>query len=83
MQTHELKTISPAFQAIISGEKSFEIRENDRNFQVGDVLLLIEVEPTPSGIHQVYTGKMKEVKITYITDFKLKDGYVALSIVHI
>lgn len=37
---HELKTYPKYFQETIEGNKLFEIRKNDRNFQVGDVLLL-------------------------------------------
>lgn len=44
---HELKTDAPVFQAVHEGKKNFEIRKNDRNFQVGDELWLKET---------VYTG---------------------------
>ena len=37
---HELKTYSEYFKAVISGEKPFEIRKNDRNFKVGDYIAL-------------------------------------------
>lgn len=40
--THELKTYPKYFQETIEGNKPFEIRKNDRNFQVGDVLILKE-----------------------------------------
>ena len=33
--THELKTYPKYFQETIEGNKPFEIRKNDRNFQVG------------------------------------------------
>ena len=39
---HELKTYPKYFQETIEGNKLFEIRKNDRNFKVGDVLLLKE-----------------------------------------
>ena len=39
---HELKTYPKYFQETIEGNKPFEIRKNDRNFQVGDVLILKE-----------------------------------------
>lgn len=44
---HELKTDSKVFQAVLEGKKTWEIRKNDRRFQVGDELWLKET---------VYTG---------------------------
>lgn len=43
MSTHELKTRTPWFNRVASGEKRAEIRKHDRDFQVGDLLRLIEV----------------------------------------
>ena len=43
--THRLKTIQPYFDNIASGAKTFEIRKNDRGFEVGDELLLMEWSP--------------------------------------
>lgn len=40
MRYHELKTISPFFEDVANGTKTFEIRRNDRDFQAGDVLIL-------------------------------------------
>jgi hypothetical protein len=37
---HELKTDPEAFDAVASGAKTFELRRNDRDYQVGDVLVL-------------------------------------------
>jgi hypothetical protein len=39
---HVLKVKSPYFEALLSGEKTFEVRENDRAFQRGDTLVLID-----------------------------------------
>ena len=40
--THYLK-ISPYYiNEVIEGNKTFEVRKNDRNFQVGDVIILQE-----------------------------------------
>lgn len=44
MQTHELKTIDRYFEAVERGEKTFEVRRNDRAFQTGDILKLVKVD---------------------------------------
>jgi len=45
MITHNLKTWPSYFNEVLSGEKTFEIRRNDRQFQVGDLLILEEYIP--------------------------------------
>lgn len=41
---HKLKTWPQFFDAVASGVKGFELRKDDRGFQVGDVLLLQECD---------------------------------------
>ncbi len=43
MKTHHLKIKSEYFNLVTSGVKKFEIRKNDRNFKVGDLVYLDEV----------------------------------------
>ena len=43
MTTHDLKIRTPWFNRVAAGEKRAEIREHDRDYQVGDLLRLIEV----------------------------------------
>lgn len=45
MKTHTLKTWPSYFEAIQRGDKRFEIRKNDRDFAIGDVLHLKEYDP--------------------------------------
>ncbi len=59
---HELKAHPQYFKKLISGEKTFEIRKNDRNFQVGDILELQEWNPD----NLEYTGKSTKRIVTYI-----------------
>lgn len=40
MTTHELKLDIRYFDDVKSGKKNFEIRKNDRDFKVGDTLIL-------------------------------------------
>ncbi|MFS5210726.1 DUF3850 domain-containing protein, partial [Streptococcus agalactiae] len=64
-------------EAIMDGTKTFECRYNDRDFKVGDELLLREYDPQKG-----YTYRCIVRKITYIlSDFiGLKDGYVILGV---
>jgi hypothetical protein len=41
---HELKTWPVYFNRLVSGEKTFEVRLNDRGFQAGDTLRLREYD---------------------------------------
>lgn len=72
---HELKILPEYFGDILSGEKTFEIRKHDRNYEKGDFLALNEY--TQDG----YTGRCAMVEITYIlsnTTF-LPEGFCCMS----
>jgi hypothetical protein len=45
MKKHELKTWPKYFKAVQKGEKTFELRKNDRDFKKGDILILREFVP--------------------------------------
>jgi len=73
--THELKILPCHYQQVLSGEKQFEIRDNrDRGFQKGDKVVLKEYDPNK--LLGSYTGGCWRVKITYVTNFEQKDGFV-------
>lgn len=82
MQIHNLKSWRWAYEAVVTkGDKTFEIRKNDRSFSVGDVVIFWEVNG-----QGVETGvKSKPFIITYLlTDDQfpdgLKEGYCAFGI---
>ena len=58
--THELKILPQWFADVNSGKKNFEIRRNDRDFKVGDLLCLKEYEKGR------YTGNEVIREIEYI-----------------
>jgi hypothetical protein len=61
---HDLKIYPIYFKEVVTGNKKFEIRDNkDRNFNVGDTIILREWEPSI----KKYTGLAFDVKITYIS----------------
>ena len=79
---HELKTWEEYFRLVESGDKPFELRKNDRNFQVGHELLLREYNHNT----QTYTGRNLHRKITYILQgkeaeiFGLKPGFCIMGL---
>lgn len=77
---HDLKIWPRFFEAVDDESKRFEIRENDRDFQVGDALRLREFLPATGVTHPHYTGREMKVEVTFITDFGMKEGFVAMSI---
>lgn len=90
-KTIKLKCWPEYYQEVKNGNKTFEIRNNDRDYQVGDILLLQEWKPRgycatmPSILEGDYTGDETEVKVTYIIKDKLlyigiMSGYCIMSI---
>ena len=59
---HTLKIDPEPFRAIVEGRKRFEFRQNDRDFKVGDVLMLKEY----SRRFMEYSGRFLFVKVTYL-----------------
>lgn len=77
---HELKTWPEPFQVIMDGLKTFEIRRDDRGFQVGDKLLLRECHPNSTH----YTGREAQADVVYILrGFELQPGAVAMQLTNI
>ncbi len=58
---HELKTLPKYFNAVFDKSKPFEVRKDDRNFQIGDTLYLKEWS-----LEQGYSGNASIRIITYI-----------------
>lgn len=81
---HELKCNPPHFHDIVIGNKTFELRYNDRDYKVGEILFLHEyvVPPEHGGYYGGYTGAKCYVLVKGILhEFEgLKNGWVIMSI---
>lgn len=73
---HAVKQAPEYFEDVINGRKTFEVRENDRDYREGDLLALNEYGENG------YTGRCCLVKIDYILNDEkyCRDGYVTMSI---
>ena len=79
MTTHRLKTWPRYFAAVYEGRKTYEVRRDDRGFNVGDILHLVEWS-----IHGGETGREVKHTITYISRqsslIPLPAGYVIMAL---
>ena len=79
---HRIKLSEDFAEAVLTGDKSFEIRKNDRGYQKGDVVIFTVVErgnPAFTVATNPLNGRMYE--ITYvISGWGLQDGYVVFGI---
>jgi hypothetical protein len=82
---HELKSWPTFFEAIRRTIKRHELRRNDRDYRVGDILKLREYDPE----NDTYTGREQVATVTYITSVDspcafseqgLQPGFCILSI---
>lgn len=86
-QVHELKTDPDVFDAVASGIKTCEIRLHDRDFKVGDGLLLRRTKYTGNQMHMrpehcplEYTGETCRRIVSHVlTGYGLVDRWCILS----
>ena len=72
----ELKLHTDYFQDVLEETKTFEIRRNDRDFQVGQIVCLREFDN-----HNMYTGNAVSRIITYVTDYEQAEDFVVFGMV--
>lgn len=76
---HMLKCLPEYFEPLRAGIKTFELRRNDRNFTVGDIIRFCEWSPTAG-----YSNRNAVRIVTFVLAeaeaFGLKKGYVVLGL---
>lgn len=77
---HHLKTVEPHFGALYAGHKTFELRKDDRDFKVGDRLILHQYNAEKKH----FCGPKVYTIISHILrdapEFGLMPGYCLLSL---
>lgn len=83
---HRVKSWPQFFAPSVSGEKSFDVRRStDRDYRVGDTLLLQEYDPETG----LYSGREAKMAVTYLiseaqqcalSGSALNPGYVIMGI---
>lgn len=78
-KTHILKIRKDFADAVFGGEKTFEIRLNDRGFQKGDTIIFNVIDDLMLPYDHPLNSTAYE--ITYVLNgWGLKEGYVVLAI---
>lgn len=79
---HELKILEDFADAVFYGDKTFEIRKNDRAFQKGDFIQFTAVTKVPLYLDKIEHPINREVYlITYVlSGFHIDPDYVVLGI---
>lgn len=72
MTHHKIKIWPEYFKEVLSGQKTFEVRVNDRNYQSGDTVTLQEWE------YGGYTGREATFKVGYV--YSLSTDQVVFSL---
>lgn len=90
MRTHEIKLDKEFCDVVLSGEKNFEIRKNDRGYQKGDMIRFIPTDGRRLQSDSEYIElfhhpiSSKLYIITYVlSGWGIKEGYVALGITEV
>jgi hypothetical protein len=77
MKTHELRILPRFFRAILAGDKTFEVRKDDRGFRRYDTLILKEWDDKTLK----YTGKAVKAEVSYIlylNEYRINPEYVVM-----
>ena len=78
---HRIKIQQPYLRHILEGKKTFEVRKNDRDYQVGDTIYFMPL--TDENGYDVYNNgyKSQSFEITYVHQgLGLQEGYCVLGI---
>lgn len=77
--THYIKLNETFEYPVLSGDKNFEIRKNDRGYNKGDLIVFRVIDEEGCILHSKLDNKIYE--ITYVINgWGIEDGYVVFGI---
>ena len=77
--THRIKLLETFADAVLDGRKNFEVRENDRGYQRGDLVVFLVVDKLGNRVNHPLNSELFE--ITYVlSGWGIKDGWVVFGI---
>lgn len=88
---HRLKTLTRYFGAVMIGLKPFEVRFNDRDYRVGDFLLLQEYDPetetygreTMRQVTYIFQGGAQPITQRAAVDHVVAEGWVVMGLAEV
>jgi hypothetical protein len=82
IRVHELKIAKDYADSVHFGDKTFEVRLNDRGFQKGDIVRFKPLGKSGASVDTSHPLYEKEYEITYVLGsfYGLAQGYVAFGI---
>jgi len=78
MKHHNLRIFKKHFKPLIYREMTAQVRFNDRDYQVDDIVTFHEGQQELEGFD--YTGQSISARISNINDYGCQPGYVNLSL---
>ena len=82
IRVHELKIVKDYADSVHFGDKTFEVRLNDRGFQKGDIVRFKPLSKSGASVDTRHPLYDKKYEITYVLGsfYGLAQGYVAFGI---
>lgn len=69
MKLHELKIKDEYFREVLRENKTFELRKNDRDYQVGDLIHFVDID----GSNHIIGNPFYNIKLVFQITYILKD----------
>ena len=78
---HKIKILESFANAVLHGDKTFEVRKNDRGYQKGDTVEFIVLYDSDHLEMTSHPLNKRKYEITYVLNgWGIEDGYVAFGI---